>query len=489
MMEFLSLFGVIWNQTFADKPAGSRSPSLGDDDIREFKEAVYERLDKEHVMDTGSGLAADDGYHLEGSAKIWSSETAPTTRPDGVALSAADDGRVWRKPSTGEISYYEHGAGGWQTQLASSSAFTAGEGILSPEVVCVDTNGYGLVADKRYSEYSSVVGLAVAAALSGAEVVVQKSGLIKGFTGLVEGTEYFLGEGGAVTTEDDIDEYEFRCRLGYAVTATSLDLNIQEPTLNAPQDVLTVRAFKGKKMGLDMFHEGSGDIITVRPGACHVNDGITDWWVEVGTETAIDTSALTDGTWYFVLMDRFGNITTQVASDTGYNSNAVRPLGITGNNFYIWREYDGAAGYDHAKMGYYYGTKRVLGAINPTSPTAGYIINQLDGSDEIGACSGGDWVRKGSVCRFKAHLSLVVSGTPASATDTAINFPFSFAKGPYAVGGFCLRVSGLTGNILVTSYTEFPSTTQMRHTIYDSDGSGMTDGTYIYDVTYEGYWR
>lgn len=100
MMNFLSLFGVVWNETFADRPAGSRSPSFGDDDIREFKEAVYERLDKEHVMDTGSGLAADDGYHESGSAKGYYQSSEPTNNPASVALGADDAGRLYVDSAT-----------------------------------------------------------------------------------------------------------------------------------------------------------------------------------------------------------------------------------------------------------------------------------------------------------------------------------------------------------------------------------------------------
>lgn len=88
---------VTWNTSFEAKPAGSRSPKYGDDDIREHKEAVRERVAKEHVMTTGTGTATLHGWHLSGSARGYcQTGTGPTTRPDGsTSLGSGDAGRVW----------------------------------------------------------------------------------------------------------------------------------------------------------------------------------------------------------------------------------------------------------------------------------------------------------------------------------------------------------------------------------------------------------
>ncbi|MHA2068231.1 MAG: hypothetical protein ACXABY_28045, partial [Candidatus Thorarchaeota archaeon] len=98
-MSWWDLFPVLvtWNQAFETKPAGSRSPKYGDDDIREHKEGVRERIAKEHIMTTGTGTNTLHGWHAEGAARgYFQSGTGPTTRPDGAtSLSASDDGRIW----------------------------------------------------------------------------------------------------------------------------------------------------------------------------------------------------------------------------------------------------------------------------------------------------------------------------------------------------------------------------------------------------------
>lgn len=45
------------------KPAGSRDRSLGDDDIREYKRAMAERLDQDHVMPADETGYTTVGYH------------------------------------------------------------------------------------------------------------------------------------------------------------------------------------------------------------------------------------------------------------------------------------------------------------------------------------------------------------------------------------------------------------------------------------------
>jgi len=103
---------AIWNSAFEATPAGSDSPSQGDDRIRELKQAVRERLIKEHEMDLSSGAAAADGWHAAGSAKVYVGSTAPTTRPDGATtLTADDDGRLWLSSSDFQLRAYRHAAG------------------------------------------------------------------------------------------------------------------------------------------------------------------------------------------------------------------------------------------------------------------------------------------------------------------------------------------------------------------------------------------
>ena len=106
------LGSVVWNSAFNVSPAGSDDVGQGDDKIVELKEAVYERLVKEHEMDETSGAAAEDGWHRAGSAVTYTGTSNPTTRPDGVtALNAADNGRLFMNTTTSKLYYYKHGTG------------------------------------------------------------------------------------------------------------------------------------------------------------------------------------------------------------------------------------------------------------------------------------------------------------------------------------------------------------------------------------------
>ena len=75
---------AIWNNTFESKPLGSDSPSQGDDQIRELKLGIRERMYKEHEFDLTSGNPNDDGWHASGSAKVYIGASAPTHRPGPV---------------------------------------------------------------------------------------------------------------------------------------------------------------------------------------------------------------------------------------------------------------------------------------------------------------------------------------------------------------------------------------------------------------------
>ena len=94
---------MIWNTAFSLSPAGSDAPSTLDNRIRELKEAIYERVAKEHVMSLASGLAGEDGYHKAGSANAFYAGTAPTTLPDGTVLGAAHAGWLWYDTAKGVL--------------------------------------------------------------------------------------------------------------------------------------------------------------------------------------------------------------------------------------------------------------------------------------------------------------------------------------------------------------------------------------------------
>jgi len=82
-----------WNDSYEQEPADSDSPSGGDDEFRDLKRNVRERMLYEHQW---KDSLTTDGHHKEGSARTYYTNTAPTTRPDGsTALDSDDMGRVW----------------------------------------------------------------------------------------------------------------------------------------------------------------------------------------------------------------------------------------------------------------------------------------------------------------------------------------------------------------------------------------------------------
>ena len=102
-----------WGPTFNDQPPGSQSPSLGDDRIREGREAVFERFENEHRMHTDGtdGLASKDGIHKQGTAVVFYTNTMPETYANGDVLDANADGKLWFRPEHQQMHVYSHAAG------------------------------------------------------------------------------------------------------------------------------------------------------------------------------------------------------------------------------------------------------------------------------------------------------------------------------------------------------------------------------------------
>lgn len=80
----------------------------GAGEINNLRKAVRLRLDKEHIACATAGAG---GEHKPGSAKCYYQSSAPTTRPDGTALSSADYGRLWIDSDDGSL--YRYTATGW----------------------------------------------------------------------------------------------------------------------------------------------------------------------------------------------------------------------------------------------------------------------------------------------------------------------------------------------------------------------------------------
>ncbi len=96
-----------WNTSYETTPPGSQAVGAGDDNIRELKGAIRERLTKEHTMDLASGLASEDGFHRPGSAIASYGTSNPSTRPNGTNFTSIDSGRLFVKSDERNIAVYD----------------------------------------------------------------------------------------------------------------------------------------------------------------------------------------------------------------------------------------------------------------------------------------------------------------------------------------------------------------------------------------------
>ena len=120
-----------WDVT---KPAGSRDLSLGDDDIREFKRAIDERLNEDHVKPNDETGVTTVGYHRKSTLiKLGSNPTAVTDtyilfcKSDGSTdelFGIDESGNVIQFTDAGKLAVL--GSEGWRTgdKLLSSNTNT-----------------------------------------------------------------------------------------------------------------------------------------------------------------------------------------------------------------------------------------------------------------------------------------------------------------------------------------------------------------------------
>jgi hypothetical protein len=127
---------VDWTSGFEGTPAGVDSPGYGDDKIREFKENIRSRFSKEHTM-LLSSLAAD-GFHRQGSALPYFTNTTPTALPDGTALAtdARSLGRLFIKASSRNLLAWVGGSFGGilreLTRVSIQGTLAIGKNIVPP---------------------------------------------------------------------------------------------------------------------------------------------------------------------------------------------------------------------------------------------------------------------------------------------------------------------------------------------------------------------
>ena len=99
-----------WNAGFEIAPAAADNVSAGDDEIRETRSAVQERLANEHttyVADSTAGAVAKDCIHKGGSAVGLLQDAEPGTRLSAEALAdtSRDQGYIWFDDDNEDVFY------------------------------------------------------------------------------------------------------------------------------------------------------------------------------------------------------------------------------------------------------------------------------------------------------------------------------------------------------------------------------------------------
>ena len=124
------------------------------------------------------------------------------------------------------------GAGG-----LGPSLYTSGEAISDRDVVGVYDGSGGesfdagkvLVASKDATHRANVIGFALSSVGADEEIEVHTGGILDGFSGLTPGVSVFLGNNGTITQDvDDIALGEYRTFLGYAKSATEIEVMVSE---------------------------------------------------------------------------------------------------------------------------------------------------------------------------------------------------------------------------------------------------------------------
>jgi hypothetical protein len=102
-----------WDAVFEAKPNGGDVPSTLDNEQRNHRKAVEERMKNEHDTYTEDGTVGNlvkDWVHKEGSAMAYYESDEPTNQPNGEALAARDAGRLWWDSDDNELRCWDGSA-------------------------------------------------------------------------------------------------------------------------------------------------------------------------------------------------------------------------------------------------------------------------------------------------------------------------------------------------------------------------------------------
>lgn len=96
-----------WDEEgFEANPENSDSPSAGAGEIRDTRIYTREAMDQEHYV-KDKDVDTSVCWHKPGSAVAYFQSAAPTTRPDGEALTSGDECRLWIDSDDKSLNYWD----------------------------------------------------------------------------------------------------------------------------------------------------------------------------------------------------------------------------------------------------------------------------------------------------------------------------------------------------------------------------------------------
>ena len=217
----------------------------------------------------------------------------------------------------------------------------------------------------------------------------------------------------------------------------------------------------GSKIGFELVYTSS-NTLTLKKGACHVNDGTSDYWVTKDTSTSI-TSATTGwpgvGAGAYVTIKPNGTITLRASTCTASTRPSDNLFQLTG----------GSVGYDDiGKFAYYYDAdERVIAHFWEVSATSFYFINLGSGKEEIGENSFGYWKRDavknvmrqyGSNTQTSNASGNNFFGSSSGTTQynaTSYSWPVPFASVKSAIATMGTSAIGYVTHLKVESVTQY----------------------------------
>lgn len=161
----------------------------------------------------------------------------PTIAGTPTATPTAGEGSTVWDSSNNKLYIWDGAA--WDDQSSVQTAnsvdnnYTAEVAITARQLVYISSAGKVSPADSDTEVTARVIGFATAAASASATVAVRSKGILSGFSSLTVGARYFLTASGAVTATPPSGSADALIQVGFAKSATEIDIQIVPLSIKA----------------------------------------------------------------------------------------------------------------------------------------------------------------------------------------------------------------------------------------------------------------